>query len=85
MRRTVVEFIRFYFLRATSVFPMKLVMYLGDDFIAAVPMDTQKVSQPGYLGSLKRELLQKNADVLLHASQEPDFLVLLIPQDFQLN
>lgn len=64
---------------------MKLVMYLGDDFIAAVPLNKEKLSQPGYLGTLKRELLQKNADILVHASQEPDFLLLLIPHEIQLN
>jgi hypothetical protein len=64
---------------------MKLVMYLGNDFIAAVPLNTQKITQPGYVGTLKRELLQKNADFLLHASQEPDFLVVRFTHDFHLN
>ena len=64
---------------------MKLVMYLGNDFIAAVPLNTKKITQPGYVGALKRELLEKNADVLIHTAQEPDFLVMRVFPDIHLN
>ena len=64
---------------------MKLVMYLGNDFISAVPLNTAKITLPGYVGNLKRELLQQNADLLAHASQEPDFLVVRFAHDFHLN
>ena len=60
-------------------------MYLGNDFIGAVPLNKAKITQPGYVGNLKRELLEKNADLLVHASQEPDFLVVRFAHDFHMN
>ena len=64
---------------------MKLVMYLGNDFIAAVPLQQERITQPGYVGNLKRELLEQHAEVMVHASQEPDFLVVRFSADFSLN
>lgn len=54
---------------------MKLVMYFGFDKIDAVPLDSQKIAAPGYVGSLKKELLQKHASQRGSLFPEPDFLI----------
>jgi len=55
--------------------PMQLVMYLGNDFIAAVPLNKEQVSQPGYMGRIKRQLMDENSEVLQTSSFKPEFLV----------
>jgi hypothetical protein len=54
---------------------MQLVMYVGNDFIASVSMKTENISQPGYVGQLKRELIKQNSEILQGSNYEPDFLV----------
>jgi hypothetical protein len=54
---------------------MTLMMYLGNDLIEAVPVSTDKLSLPGYLGSYKRLLKQKHLLLLQQSSVEPEFLV----------
>lgn len=54
---------------------MQLVMYLGNDFIASVSVDVHQISQPGYLGKLKRRLMEENSGYLLNTTAEPEFLV----------
>jgi hypothetical protein len=54
---------------------MTLLMYLGNDLIEAVPVSNEKLSQPGYLGSYKRQLKQKYFLLLQQSSVEPEFLV----------
>ena len=56
--------------------PMELVMYFGNDCIAALPLNPELISKPGYVSSLKRRLLVENEDVLRYADNEPDFLIL---------
>ena len=58
-----------------NLLPMKLVMYLGLDCIDAIALNTKRISQPGYLGSLKRELMEKYASELQFLSEEPEFLI----------
>jgi hypothetical protein len=33
-------------------------MYVGNDFIASVPVNSEKVTSPGYVGRLKLELIR---------------------------
>lgn len=54
---------------------MTLLMYLGNDLIEAVPVSNDKLSQPGYLGSFKRQLKEKYFLLLQESSLEPEFLV----------
>ena len=54
---------------------MELVMYVGNDFIASLPVAPALITKPGYISSLKRDLLKANADVLLYAMEEPQFWV----------
>ena len=55
---------------------MQLVMYLGNDFIAAVNVNSQQLRVPGYMGRLKRQLMEENSNVLQEAVEEPEFLIL---------
>lgn len=59
-----------------SCISMELVMYLGFDLIDAVPLNTDKITQPGYVGSIKRELMEKHTLQLQLLSSEPEFLVI---------
>ena len=54
---------------------MQLVMYVGNDFIASVPVNAQKITLPGYVGKLKRGLMNENSEALIYASLRPEFLV----------
>ena len=54
---------------------MKLVMYLGNDFIDAVPVNVQDLRIPGYLGKYKRNLKVKYSKLLQESPDPPEFLV----------
>lgn len=58
---------------------MQLIMYLGNDYVAGVRVEEKKVSQPGYMGKLKRRLLEENSQLLQMADIEPEFLVTDLP------
>ena len=55
--------------------PMKLMMYIGNDLIEAVPLETDRISKPGYLGQFKRTLKLKYNDLIQQYAEKPDFLV----------
>ena len=44
--------------------PMKLMLYLENDLIEAVALNTEKISQPGYLGAIKRQLKTRYLEVI---------------------
>lgn len=50
-------------------------MYLGFEQIDAVPLDSEMITKPGYVGSLKRELMQKHTSQLGTLPTEPEFLI----------
>jgi hypothetical protein len=54
---------------------MQLVMYLGNDFIAAICLNTRQIAEPGYLGRMKRQLIDENSHLLPEAGSKPEFLV----------
>ena len=54
---------------------MQLMMYIGNDLIEAVPVDSLRLSIPGYLGSFKRQLKQKYQGLLQETPEQPEFLV----------
>lgn len=54
---------------------MQLVLFLGNDFIASIGVNTHLISAPGYMGRLKRQLLTENQTVLEGAPQKPEFLL----------
>jgi hypothetical protein len=54
---------------------MQLMMYIGNDMIESVPVDSLRLSIPGYLGSFKRQLKQKHQALLQETPEQPEFLV----------
>jgi hypothetical protein len=55
---------------------MKLMMYLGNDLIEAVPLEQERIPKPGYLGSFKRNLKEKYRELILQFAEPPEFLVI---------
>ena len=54
---------------------MKLMMYIGNDLIEAIPVNVKDLRVPGYLGKFKRNLKVKY-EQLIRSSEEPvEFLV----------
>jgi len=54
---------------------MKLMMFLGNDLIEAVPINVQDLRIPGYLGKFKRNLKLKYRELLDQIQEPPEFLV----------
>ncbi len=64
-----------FYLGTTSNCLMELLMYLDNDLIESVEVNTECLSQPGYLGKFKRELKEKHAHLIRETGKQPDFLV----------
>ena len=54
---------------------MHLLLYIGNDLIESAPLDSTKITLPGYVGTLKRELEQKHDVEIRQAIEEPEFLI----------
>jgi hypothetical protein len=54
---------------------MKLMMFIGNDLIEAVPVNQKDLKVPGYQGKFKRYLKQKYEVLLKTSSTPPEFLV----------
>lgn len=54
---------------------MQLMMYIGNDLIEAVPVNDNKISQPGYLGAFKRQLKQRYLELIQQSPVQPEFLI----------
>lgn len=54
---------------------MELMMYLGNDFIEAIALNSQNISKPGYLGAFKRQLKLRYNELIQQANQAPEFYV----------
>jgi hypothetical protein len=61
---------------ALYLFPMELMMYLGNDLIESIPIHFDQLSQPGYLGKFKRVLKEKHAELIQQSASHPEFLVI---------
>jgi hypothetical protein len=55
---------------------MKLMMYLGNDLIEAIPLQKEALRQPGYLGKFKRNLKIKYSELISQYPEPPEFLVI---------
>jgi hypothetical protein len=64
---------------------MKLAMYFGNDFIAAIDVKSNQLSQPGYIGKLKRKLMEDNRNVINVSSDEIEFLLVNYSSDKKEN
>ena len=58
---------------------MKLIMYIGNDFIEAINLDINRISKPGYVGQFKRTLKIKYRNLIIERNNQPDFLA--VPPD----
>ena len=56
-------------------FIMLLMLYIGNDLIESVKLDSDKIPKPGYLGQFKRVLKNKYQDLIKQHPEPPDFLV----------
>ena len=54
---------------------MLFMMYLGNDLIEAVPLQSESIPQPGYLGQFKRLMKEKYAELIRESTVRPEFLV----------
>lgn len=54
---------------------MKLIMYIGNDFVEAINLDMERISKPGYLGQFKRSLKLKHKNLINEKNDKLDFLV----------
>lgn len=54
---------------------MELIMFLGNDFIESVVVNTTKISEPGYLGTFKRQLKDKYWEMIQQTADRPEFLL----------
>jgi hypothetical protein len=60
---------------------MKLVMFIGNDFIDAVPLCSEKLPIPGYLGNFKRDLKVKYSELIKTSPNPAEFLVVEVDKD----
>ncbi|MBI5858587.1 MAG: hypothetical protein HZB42_13185 [Sphingobacteriales bacterium] len=54
---------------------MQLMMYIGNDLIEAIPLESSRVPKPGYVGQFKRNLKIKHRDLIRKCKTPPEFLV----------
>jgi hypothetical protein len=59
----------------THKYSMQLVMYIGNDFVAAVSVNNEQLAQPGYIGKIKRQLKSEYIALLQETSDKADFLL----------
>ena len=59
-----------------ALLTMKLMMYLANDLIDSLPLCPESISLPGYIGKMKKRLIEKYVSLINQASTEPEFLVL---------
>jgi hypothetical protein len=64
---------------------MKLMMYIGNDLIEAVPLEQANIPKPGYLGNFKRNLKMKYRELIQQFPEPPEFLVIEPAQGMQLS
>ncbi|MGZ8538791.1 MAG: hypothetical protein ACXWV9_11035 [Flavisolibacter sp.] len=55
---------------------MQLMMYIGNDLIEAIPLQSDSIPQPGYLGQFKRLMKEKYAELINESPERPEFLVI---------
>lgn len=51
-------------------------MFIGNDLIESIPLELERISKPGYLGSFKRALKVKHNELILQCNEKPEFLVI---------
>jgi hypothetical protein len=59
---------------------MQLMMYIGNDLIESVTLNTENIQKPGYVGQFKRTLKMKYQELINQYPDPPEFLVANISQ-----
>jgi hypothetical protein len=54
---------------------MQLMMFIGNDLIESVPLETARISKPGYVGNFKRILKLKHNELIQQSAEKPEFLI----------
>jgi hypothetical protein len=54
---------------------MKVMMYLRKEIIDSISIESDKLSQPGYLGSCIRKLKEKHTSLIDPSADEPEFIL----------
>jgi hypothetical protein len=54
---------------------MKVIMYLRKEIIDSITIESNKLSQPGYLGSCIRKLKEKHISLIEPSADEPEFIL----------
>ena len=52
-----------------------LMMFLGNDLIESIPLNSKDIQQPGYVGNFKRLLKTKHSELLQGSPDHPEFLI----------
>jgi hypothetical protein len=58
---------------------MDLKMYLKNELIDSVKINSTQLNKPGYIGFLKSEMEEKNEDIIDLSNEEPQFFIETIP------
>lgn len=54
---------------------MRLLMYISNDLIDSVPLEKNKIIQPGYIRSFTRLLKKKHDTIIRQSFDEPEFII----------
>jgi hypothetical protein len=54
---------------------MELMLFIGNDCIASVPVSKERLAIPGYLGTIKRNLLVEHSTLVEMSEEKPEFVL----------
>ena len=55
---------------------MKLMMYIGNDLIESIQLESERIPKPGYVGNIKRILKMKYSVLIQQSEEKPEFLII---------
>ena len=55
---------------------MKLMMYIGNDLIESIQLESERISKPGYVGKIKRIMKMKYSELIQQSEEKPEFLII---------
>lgn len=58
---------------------MDLKMFIGNELIDSVRINTAQLNKPGYVEFLKMEIEEKNEEVIDLSNEEPQFFIDAVP------
>jgi hypothetical protein len=54
---------------------MEILMYIENDLIDSISIESHKIIYPGYIGEFIKMLKEKHAHIIRESFNEPEFLV----------